>query len=246
MDIEGFSAQAAVVLGDLAAQFVSLSASAALSGFQEFGRALADAEQRSDALGIAFAEMCSQILRQLPMMFLQAGLQLIANGQRALGLGFIAAAGSSAIISGYVDGKTQQAKAAATEHAQGGVFDGYGRAARAFAAGGTFSNQIVNHPAYFKYGGGLGLMGEAGPEAVMPLKRMPSGNLGVETSSGGANVIVNIINNSGAEVRREETVDAGGNKQIDVIIGEMVNNHTASGKAGRVMGGRYGLRAAGV
>jgi phage-related minor tail protein len=37
-------------------------------------------------------------------------------------------------------------------------------------------------------------MGEAGPEAVMPLKRLPSGKLGVDGSAAG--VIVNIINNT--------------------------------------------------
>jgi phage-related minor tail protein len=90
-------------------------------------------------------------------------------------------------------------------------------------------------------------MGEAGPEAVMPLIRMPDGSLGVEAgNAGSARVIVNIINNSGAEVRQEESEDADGNVQIDVMIGEMVNRHIASGKADRAMGGRYGLRAAGV
>jgi lambda family phage tail tape measure protein len=185
--------------------------------------------------------MCQQILKQLPMMFLQAGLQLIANGQWPLGLGFIAAAGSTAIISGYVDG--------ASKHAQGGVFDEYGRAARAFAAGGAFTNQIVSAPTYFRYGGGfdLGLMGEAGPEAVVPLTRMGDGSLGVRTENGGGTkVVVNIINNSGGEVKQEEHEDGEGNRQIDVIIGDLVNNHLGSGKADRVLSGRYGLRAAGV
>ncbi len=245
INIEGFSSQAAVALGDLTAQLIALSVSTALSGFEEFGRALGEGKDGLEALGQAFASMAQQILRQLPMMFLQAGLQLIANGQWALGLGFIAAAGSSAIISGYVDG-TQNAARAAEANAHGGVYDEYGRAARAFASGGAFTNQIVSNPTYFRHGGGLGLMGEAGPEAIMPLKRMPSGNLGVETEGGGARVTVNIINNSGATVRREERHDENGGKQIDVIIGEMVNRHISSGKADHIMSSRYGTRAAGV
>jgi len=176
-------------------------------------------------------------LKQLPTLFLQAGLQLIANGQWPLGLGFVAAAGSTAIISGYVDG--------ATKHAQGGVFDEYGQAARAFAAGGAFTNQIVGFPTYFAHGGGLGLMGEAGPEAIMPLTRMPNGDLGVQTAGSGTNVIININNNSGAEVRQEETETADGIRQIDITIGEMINRHITSGKADRAMG-RYGIRAAGI
>ena len=65
--------------------------------------------------------------------------------------------------------------------ADGGAFNAGGT--RAFAAGGTFSNSIVNSPTLFKYanGGGFqtGVMGEAGPEAVMPLARDSQGRLGV-------------------------------------------------------------------
>ncbi|MCL2762233.1 MAG: tape measure protein [Treponema sp.] len=244
MNIQGFSAQAAITIGDLNAQLVALSASATLSGFEEFGRALGEGEDAAEAMGRALAAMSQQILRQLPILFLQAGLQLIANGQWPLGLGFIAAAGSSAIISGYVDGKSN----AATANAHGNVYDEYGQAARAFAAGGAFTNQIVSQPTYFRYGGGFerGLMGEAGPEAIMPLTRMPNGDLGVQTAGSGSSVIINIINNSGAEVRQEETEGADGGRQVDIIIGNVVNQHIASGKADHIMGGRYGLRAKGV
>jgi len=236
MNLEVFGEEASVIISDLSAKLIELSASAMLSGFEEFGRALGEGAKDTEALTRALSAMAEQILKQLPMMFLQAGLQLIANGQWPLGLGFVAAAGSSAIISGYVDAK---------KHAQGGVFDEYGQAAKAFATGGAFTNQIVSSPTYFAHGGGFGLMGEAGPEAIMPLTRMPNGNLGVQTANGGANVIVNIINNSGAEVKQEETETPDGGKQIDITIGEMINRHITSGKADRAMG-RYGLRATGV
>ena len=51
-----------------------------------------------------------------------------------------------------------------------------------FAQGGAFTNGIYTKPTLFKFasGGALGEMGEAGPEAVMPLKRGPNGSLGVE------------------------------------------------------------------
>jgi phage-related minor tail protein len=47
---------------------------------------------------------------------------------------------------------------------------------------------------------GMGLMGEAGPEAVMPLKRGKGGRLGVEATGGGTNVVVN-VDASGSEVQ---------------------------------------------
>ena len=55
-----------------------------------------------------------------------------------------------------------------------------------FARGGTFSNSIVSSPTLFKFADGgttrTGLMGEAGPEAIMPLKRGSDGSLGVQAN----------------------------------------------------------------
>lgn len=67
--------------------------------------------------------------------------------------------------------------------ANGGAFD---RAQR-FANGGAFTNTIVNTPTLFRFANGaaLGEMGEAGPEAIMPLKRGPNGALGVQAHGGG-------------------------------------------------------------
>jgi len=225
---------------------VNLGATSALGVLEELGAALGQGKDAGDAMRNSLVAMSQEILNVLPNLFLQAGLQLIAQGQWALGLGFVAAAGSTALIKGYVDGSIEAEKTAAEMNAHGNVFDEYGKAARTFAAGGMFTNQIVSAPTYFRHGGGLGLMGEAGPEAIMPLARMPNGDLGIQTASGGTQVVVNIFNNSGAEVQQEEREDDSGGKQIDIIIGEVVNRHIASGKADRVMGGRYNLRAAGV
>lgn len=59
---------------------------------------------------------------------------------------------------------------------------------RGFAKGGTFTNSIVNTPTLFRFANGaaLGEMGEAGPEAIMPLKRGANGALGVQASGGGS------------------------------------------------------------
>ena len=247
MDIEGFSSQAAALIGDMAAQLAEISFSGLLDGLSAAGKAFAAGGDAGESFARAAADAAQQILKQLPLMFLQAGLQLVATpGMWPLGLGFIAAAGSSAIISGCVDGTIEKAKKGTSEHAQGGIFDEYGAAARAFAAGGAFTNQIVNSPTYFQYGGGFGLMGEAGPEAVMPLTRMPNGDLGVQTAGSGVSVTVNVFADPGTDVRKEESEDADGNKQIDIYFGDLVNRHIASGKADRALGERYGLRAAGV
>jgi hypothetical protein len=71
-----------------------------------------------------------------------------------------------------------------------------------FANGGAFSQGkimpfarggIVSSPTTFPIRGGRGLMGEAGPEAIMPLARGPDGRLGVQAGGGrSVNVVMNI------------------------------------------------------
>jgi phage-related minor tail protein len=56
-----------------------------------------------------------------------------------------------------------------------------------FAKGG-----VIASPGYFPMGGGLGLVGEAGPEAIMPLQRGSDGRLGVSGGGGGVNVTFNV------------------------------------------------------
>ena len=51
---------------------------------------------------------------------------------------------------------------------------------------------IVNKPTLFPMANGMGLMGEAGPEAVIPLKRGSNGKLGVQSSGGVGNIVVNV------------------------------------------------------
>ena len=65
---------------------------------------------------------------------------------------------------------------------------------------------VVTEPTFFRYGaaGNLGLMGEAGAEAILPLKRGRSGNLGVEASGGGSTNIVVNVDASGSSVEGNE------------------------------------------
>jgi hypothetical protein len=67
--------------------------------------------------------------------------------------------------------------------ANGGAFVG---GVQRFANGGAFTNSVVSSPTKFRFAKGTGMMGEAGPEAIMPLQRDSSGRLGV-SSNGGAN-----------------------------------------------------------
>lgn len=79
--------------------------------------------------------------------------------------------------------------------AKGAAFNAGG--VRAFANGG-----VVDRPTFFGYAGGAGLMGEAGPEAIMPLTRGADGKLGVK-SQGGQQAL-NVTINAQAGVTRSE------------------------------------------
>jgi phage-related minor tail protein len=71
-----------------------------------------------------------------------------------------------------------------------------------FADGG-----IVNAPTLFPMRSGTGLMGEAGPEAIMPLSRGPDGKLGVRSAGGTApvNIVMNISTPDAESFRRSQS-----------------------------------------
>ncbi len=93
-----------------------------------------------------------------------------------------------------------------TDHLGGLVSDGIGALVGGilpFADGAAFSQGkvtpfarggVVSSPTHFPMRGGLGLMGEAGPEAILPLARGHDGSLGVKTQGGGKSptVVMNV------------------------------------------------------
>ncbi|MDX7988765.1 phage tail tape measure protein [Xenorhabdus sp. 12] len=56
-----------------------------------------------------------------------------------------------------------------------------------------YSGQIVSSPTLFKFAKGGGVMGEAGPEAILPLKRGTDGKLGVQATSNSGNQTFNTV-----------------------------------------------------
>ena len=63
---------------------------------------------------------------------------------------------------------------------------------------------VVNKPTLFPMANGMGLMGEAGAEAILPLSRGSDGKLGVKSQGGGTNIVVN-VDASGSSVEGDET-----------------------------------------
>ncbi|MBX3581305.1 MAG: phage tail tape measure protein [Rhizobiaceae bacterium] len=75
-----------------------------------------------------------------------------------------------------------------------------------FASGG-----VVSAPSYFPLGRNVGVMGEAGAEAIMPLQRSADGRLGVAAAGGGAsvNVVFNVSTPDATSFRKSEAQITG-------------------------------------
>lgn len=109
--------------------------------------------------------------------------------------------------------------------AKGGVFAATLAGISAFAAGGAFTNQIVSDPTLFAFGAGgqFGVMGEAGPEAIMPLERGPDGRLGVTANGGGGGLVTTPIVAIGDEAVANALASAAGER---VVLTHVRNNWT--------------------
>ncbi len=250
MELSNLNERQAQTIGSMMGNLASVSFDGIQSGVTELAEKLAEGADASDAWAASLEKMATDILNQLPSLFTRAGLELIAQGMWPLGLGLLAAGLGTGIAAGVVNGvKSAGAKA----NALGGVYgaDGY----EAFALGGSFTNGIVDTPTFFKFrqgsGFATGLMGEAGPEAIMPLARGSDGSLGVkvagaEDGQGEAAfgfVTVNVYSSEKSEVN--EQTDADGNKIYNVIVGA-VKSATAQGQLDRTFQSRFGLKARGV
>ena len=114
-----------------------------------------------------------------------------------------------------------------TANANGGVYDSPGLSA--------YSGQIVSTPTIFPFAKGIGLMGEAGPEAILPLSRGADGKLGVRaggSTTGDVNISIT-INESGEKT----SSDGGASKEawgqfagrVKVLVLEEMQNQKRPG-----------------
>ncbi|EAY4675975.1 phage tail tape measure protein [Salmonella enterica] len=107
--------------------------------------------------------------------------------------GFGASAGG-----GTPSGAYSAAAMSVIPNADGGVYRSAGLS--------QYSGSIVNRPTFFAFARGAAVMGEAGPEAILPLRRGADGKLGVVAAAGAGGMIMfapqyhNVINNTGPEL----------------------------------------------
>ena len=152
---------------------------------QQFGDAFADFVATGKT---SFAELTQSILQDLARIFARAAL--------FQALSFIPGVGNFLGLGGGGGGSGFNTAGSIHVAAKGGIYAK--NKIVPFAYGG-----IVKKPMLFPMANGAGLMGEAGPEAIMPLRRGRDGRLGVEASGGIGNVVVN-VDASGSSVQGDQ------------------------------------------
>ena len=105
----------------------------------------------------------------------------------------------------------------------GGGVSHIGTQSGSFANGGVFTNRIVSKPTLFPMANGAGLMGEAGPEAIMPLSRGKNGKLGVQGGGGGGTTINIDARGSNGDAAVEAAVERGIRRAAPQLVGAAVN-----------------------
>ncbi|MDM2972735.1 phage tail tape measure protein [Citrobacter sp. CK198] len=112
----------------------------------------------------------------------------------------------------------------------------------------AYSNSIVRTPTYFAFAKGAGLMGEAGPEAIMPLTRSADGSLGVrvtgaQTAPGGSGEIhitqhINVSGNGDAALKQamQQAARQGANDGAKQARQDLLQDFQTRGQARRLLG----------
>jgi lambda family phage tail tape measure protein len=162
-------------------------------------------------------EVFAQFLNSIANALLSAAQEMIAQ-YIAIGIARMFAGMGGGADPTAAGGDWISAVGRLSPNAKGNAFGANGIAP--FARGGAFTNSVVGSPTMFKFaqGGAMrtGLMGEAGPEAIMPLQRGADGKLGVLASGGGGGD-VNVVVNVDAKGSSVEGNDQGANQLGRVI-----------------------------
>lgn len=185
---------------------------------------------------LSFTDLANSIIADLVRISVQAMVVApIAKGLSGFFSGFFG--GMSGGFFGGASGGAPVSNVIETPlfSARGNVFSGGDLS--------DFSGRVITQPQAFSYGTrlapfarGAGLMGEAGPEAVMPLVRASGGYLGVRSVGGAApNVTVNLINNSKNDLEASASAqsDGKGGWNIEIMLDQIESGLVKRDAAGR-------------
>lgn len=201
----------------------------------------------SDALAgnkVDWEDWASSVLQSMQKIILNAmlvdSLRSASNSGFFSSIGGMFGAGAGAASGSTPSGAYNSAASGIKLNAKGGAY-----ASESLSA---YSNSIVSTPTYFAFAKGAGLMGEAGPEAIMPLTRSADGSLGVRmvgtpgSTSGGGDTIIhqhfNISGNGDAALKQamQEAARQGANDGAKQARQDILQDFSNRGQARRLLG----------
>jgi phage-related minor tail protein len=165
---------------------------------RDFGESAAESMAKAITEGESLSDVLDSLLKQL----LELAIRMSITEPTGQLFASLAGAIAGGIAGSTTGGTTTRASGTARPNnpsgglrfASGGAVTRQGTVYR-YAKGDVFEsgteleehrNTVVTKPTMFRFArGGAGLMGEAGAEAILPLKRTSSGNLGVEATVAG-------------------------------------------------------------
>ncbi|EAA9023353.1 phage tail tape measure protein [Salmonella enterica] len=202
----------------------------------------------SDALSgnkVDWEEWSSSVLQSMQKIILNAmlvdSLRSASNSGFFSSIGGMFGAGAGAVSGSTPSGAYNSAASGLQLNAKGGAY--------ASASLSAYSNSIVSSPTYFAFAKGAGLMGEAGPEAIMPLTRSADGSLGVRVvgsqSPAAGNGITQhitqhftISGNGDAALKQamQEAARQGANDGAKQARQDLLQDFSSRGQARRLLG----------
>jgi len=108
----------------------------------------------------------------------------------------------------------------------------------------AYSGGVYDSPHLFAFAKGAGVFGEAGPEAIMPLRRGPDGRLGVSAAGGGAASVKVEVINKGQPVKATASAEQqpDGSQLIRIVLDAVADDIASGGRVAQAGKGRYGWR----
>ena len=179
-----------------------------ITGIDSMGDAFADLVVDGKS---SFAELTVSILKDIQKMVIKAlFFKAIMGAKNFLGFG----------DGGVVDGAGNEIQNVTAVAAKGQVLAK--NKIVPYAYGG-----VVSRPTLFPMANGAGLMGEAGPEAILPLRRNKQGKLGVETNGATSNNVVNVSVNASGTSAQGNSLKAN---QLGKMIGSAIQAELVKAK----------------
>lgn len=189
---------------------------------------------------VDWEDWASSVLQSMQKIILNA---MIVNSLQSSmgGSGFLSGLFGGAAGGSTPSGAYNSAASGLQLNAKGGAY--------ASASLSAYSNSIVSSPTYFAFAKGAGLMGEAGPEAIMPLTRSADGSLGVrvvgsQTPAAGNGITQHITQhftisgNGDAALKQamQEAARQGANDGAKQARQDLLQDFSNRGQARRLLG----------